>query len=67
MLLVRTLDADDNVNKMRALLLFSSYIENLAAEIYSKSATHSTCARLLLHILAMAQSSTERCRGLQHE
>ena len=37
MLLVRTLDADDNVNKMRALLLFSSYIENLATELYFKA------------------------------
>jgi hypothetical protein len=40
MLLVRTLDADDNVNKTRALLLFSSYIENLATEIFFKSRTH---------------------------
>ena len=37
MLLVRTLDADDNINKTRALLLFSSYIENLATEIFFKS------------------------------
>lgn len=37
MLLVRTLDADDDVNKTRALLLFSSYIENLATEIFFKS------------------------------
>ena len=40
MLLVRTLDADDNINKTRALLLFSSYIENLATEIFFKSQNH---------------------------
>lgn len=36
MLLVRSLDADDMVNKTRALLLFSSYVEQLAAELFYK-------------------------------
>ena len=35
-LLVRSLDADDMVNKTRALLLFSSYVEQLAAELFYK-------------------------------
>jgi hypothetical protein len=53
MLLVRTLDADDDVNKTRALLLFSSYIENLAAEIFFKSKTRSNDAVLISSIEAL--------------
>lgn len=53
MLLVRTLDADDDVNKTRALLLFSSYIENLATEIFFKSKTRSKDAVLISSIEAL--------------
>jgi hypothetical protein len=53
MLLVRTLDADDNINKTRALLLFASYIENLADEIFSKS------RKATKHETAVMQASIE--------
>lgn len=53
MLLVRTLDADDDVNKTRALLLFSSYIENLASGIFFKSTMRATNAVLISSIEAL--------------
>lgn len=53
MLLVRTLDADDDVNKTRALLLFSSYIENLATEIFFKSKVGAKGAVLISSIEAL--------------
>ena len=59
MLLVRTLDADDNINKTRALLLFSSYIENLATEIFFK------CVKMMNFVFENEELCHQK-RGVVH-